>query len=97
MKRHAAMLVRAYLILLVAITIIPPLHARALYGTVNINGRVTYQPRNWNPQLNNWAIGKEIQIDLYEKDLQGNEHRYRGNRSYISELCFFKHDDLLIP
>jgi hypothetical protein len=74
MKRHAAMLVRAFLILLVAINIIPPLRAVAQHGTVTINGQVTYQPRNWNPQLNNWAIGKEIQIDLYEKDLQGNDH-----------------------
>lgn len=74
MKSYAAMLVRAFLVLLVAIIIIPPPHAAAQHGTVTINGQLTYQPRNWNPQLNNWAFGNEIRIDLYEKDLQGNEH-----------------------
>jgi hypothetical protein len=67
MKRHAGMITGAIFIMLTTMSMVAPLRIMAQPGTVTISGQVTYQPRNWNPQISNWALGKEIQIDLYEK------------------------------
>jgi hypothetical protein len=74
MKRYTAMIIRAFLILAIAVSMMPPLRAAAQHPNVTIGGQVTYQPRNWDDQQNNWAIGKEIRVDLYERDLSGNDH-----------------------
>jgi len=73
MKRNIALIARALLIVVIFISIINPDHVSAA-GTVTIQGTVTFQPRNWNPSQNNWATGREMQIDLYERDLAGVEH-----------------------
>jgi hypothetical protein len=74
MKRQIVKIVGSFLIMVLAISIMAPFRASANPGNVIISGQVTYQPRNWNPSLNNWRTGSEMKIDLYEKDLSGNDH-----------------------
>ena len=65
MKQKIKMITDAFLIVALVMTVMSPLRVEAQAGNVTIDGQVTYQPRNWNPQLNNWGIGRDIQIDLY--------------------------------
>lgn len=74
MKQQISKALSAFLIAIIIMSTTPPVHVEASYGTVVISGQVTYQPRNWNPQNPNWRVGREMQIDLYHMDLQGNDH-----------------------
>ncbi len=71
MMRRLIKIISAFLITGFLMSMIPPFYAAAQHPSVTIGGQVTYQPRNWNGS--NWAIGREIQIDLYERDLQGHD------------------------
>jgi hypothetical protein len=73
MKRQTAIFICALLIIVFVSNIIIPSHAAAQqHGNVTIGGQVLYQPRYWNGY--NWGVGREIQVDLYEKDLNGHDH-----------------------
>jgi hypothetical protein len=74
MKRQTVMISCAFLVIMLAIGLINPSRASATPGNVTIQGQVTYQPRNWDPQKNNWRTGNEIQINLYERDSHQVEH-----------------------
>jgi len=86
MKQQRVIFICTLLIITLALTIINPLDTVAQqHGNVIIGGQVFYQPRYWNGS--NWGIGKEIQVDLYEKDLQGNNHRL--TTTYTNSSGFF--------
>jgi hypothetical protein len=74
MKRYMVKITGAFLIMVIAMSVTIPLHAAASPGMVTIGGQVLFQGRNWNPPNNNWQYGKEMKIDLYEKDINGNDH-----------------------
>jgi hypothetical protein len=74
MKRYIIKTTVAFLIMVLAMSETIPLHASASHGTVTISGNVRYQGRDWDPQKYNWQYGKELKVDLYEKDNQGTEH-----------------------
>jgi hypothetical protein len=100
MKRQVTKTLSAFLIAIIIMSITPPVHVEASYGTVVISGQVTYQPRNWNPQSPNWQVGREMQIDLYHMDLQGNDHYLattvtdeNGNFSFPSRLNWWSLDN----
>ena len=99
MRRHAARIISALLIMVIAMSIMQPLRAVAQPGNVTISGQVTYQPRNWNPQFNNWATGREIEVDLYERDHNGHDTKldttytdFYGNFSFQSRLNWWGPD-----
>ncbi len=48
-----------------------PLRVEGDPGTVTINGQITYEPRNWHT-LHIMNVGKEVEVDLYERDHNGD-------------------------
>jgi hypothetical protein len=74
MQRLTVKIIGAFLILVLAMEFIKPLHAVADPGDVTISGQVTYQPRNWDPNNPNMQIGGELKIELFEKDSLGIGH-----------------------
>ena len=69
MKQRIVKIACSFLIMILAMSGIPPLRAAANPGTVTISGYVTYQGRDQN-----WRAAEEIRIDLYEKDRNQIEH-----------------------
>jgi hypothetical protein len=74
MKRRNRKIMNTLFIVAVILLAIKPSYAAADPGSVVISGQVTYQPRNWNPQQLNWQPGREMKVELFEKDLQGYLH-----------------------
>lgn len=74
MKKQIQRALSAFVLGMIILNITPTVQVEASYGDVVISGQVTYQPRNWNAQNPNWQVGREMQIDLYHMDFQGNEH-----------------------
>ncbi len=72
MKRHFKVITGAFMIVILTMIIFMPLRAQADPGTVTIHGQITYEPRDWNT-LHIMNAGKEMEIDLYEKDHNGVE------------------------
>jgi len=73
MKRQITIFVCAWLILVSTTCIKNPYRVVAqTHGNVIIGGQVLYQPRYWNGS--NWGVGKEIRVELYEKDTIGIDY-----------------------
>jgi len=87
MKRRIVEIIATCLIVVLALSLMKPLHAAASPGNVIISGQVTYQPRDWDPQHPNWRTGNEMTIKLYEKDLQGNNHYL--DTTYTNSIGWF--------
>jgi hypothetical protein len=87
MKRRIVEIIAACLIVVLALSLMKPLHAAASPGNVIISGQVTYQPRDWDAQHPNWRTGNEMTIKLYEKDLQGNNHYL--DTTYTNSIGWF--------
>ncbi len=72
MKRHAAKIISAFLIMVIALNIMPPLRAVAQHPNVTIYGTVYYPGRNFNPNLNNYSLAQNLLIAVYNQDSTGN-------------------------
>ncbi|HVN55838.1 MAG TPA: hypothetical protein VMT46_16010 [Anaerolineaceae bacterium] len=69
-KRRIKMVIVAFLIVWLAMDVTIPYPAYATPLSVTVHGQITFEPRNWNTS-HTMLAGKEMEIDLYEKDHTG--------------------------
>ena len=65
MKRQFKIIANAILVFVLIVSVSPPIPVLATPGNVTISGHITYQPRNWNPAIQNYLNGNELFIGTF--------------------------------